>query len=96
MTVLDVFEAVGALRGGQDDARSSCAELEGVACPGAGACGGQYTANTMAMAIEMHGHVADGQRLRAGDGPARRTTSPSRSGKQAVEVLRRNICARAT
>ena len=54
VTVLDVFEAVGANAAG----RMSDADLkalEDVACPGAGACGGQYTANTMAMALEFLG-----------------------------------------
>jgi dihydroxy-acid dehydratase len=54
ITVQDVFEAVGAYRAG----KISEDELHGVethACPGAGACGGQYTANTMATAFEMLG-----------------------------------------
>jgi dihydroxy-acid dehydratase len=54
VTVQDVFEAVGANAAG----RMSDADLkalEDVACPGAGACGGQYTANTMAMALEFLG-----------------------------------------
>src|SRR6478752_805224 len=54
ITIMDVFEAVGALSAGkitEDD----LAEIEAKASPGAGACGGQYTANTMAMAFEMLG-----------------------------------------
>jgi dihydroxy-acid dehydratase len=54
VTIQDVFEAVGAAAAGtmsNDDVH----ELEGVACPGAGACGGQFTANTMAMALEFLG-----------------------------------------
>ena len=54
VTIQDVFEAVGANAAGQiTDAELN--ELENVACPGAGACGGQYTANTMAMVMEMIG-----------------------------------------
>jgi dihydroxy-acid dehydratase len=54
VTILDVFEAVGANAAGHmSDA--DLRELENVACPGAGACGGQYTANTMAMALEFIG-----------------------------------------
>ena len=54
VTVQDVFEAVGANAAGRmSDA--DLAELENVACPGAGACGGQYTANTMATALEFLG-----------------------------------------
>ena len=54
VTILDVFEAVGAHAAGKitdDELRA----LEDFACPGAGACGGQYTANTMAMAMEFMG-----------------------------------------
>ncbi|MGZ3679277.1 MAG: dihydroxy-acid dehydratase [Ktedonobacterales bacterium] len=54
VTILDVFEAVGANAAGKmSDA--DLRALENVACPGAGACGGQYTANTMAMALELLG-----------------------------------------
>jgi dihydroxy-acid dehydratase len=54
VTVLDVFEAVGEYSAGKIDA-SELAELECVACPGAGACGGQFTANTMACVSEAIG-----------------------------------------
>jgi dihydroxy-acid dehydratase len=48
LTVVDVFEAIGAHAAGKiDDAELK--EIEDRACPGAGACGGQFTANTMAM-----------------------------------------------
>jgi dihydroxy-acid dehydratase len=54
VTIQDVFEAVGANAAGKmTDA--DLHELEGVACPAAGACGGQYTANTMSTAMEMIG-----------------------------------------
>ncbi|MEU7168604.1 dihydroxy-acid dehydratase [Streptomyces morookaense] len=54
VTVQDVFEGVGRHAAGElDDA--GLAELERSACPGAGACGGHYTANTMAMAMEFLG-----------------------------------------
>jgi len=54
VTIQDVFEAVGACSAGRIT-ESELRALEDVACPGAGACGGQYTANTMAMAGEMLG-----------------------------------------
>jgi dihydroxy-acid dehydratase len=54
VTIQDVFEAVGAHAAG-DMPDEELAELEAVASPGAGACGGQYTANTMAMAFEVLG-----------------------------------------
>ncbi|TMB58671.1 MAG: dihydroxy-acid dehydratase, partial [Chloroflexi bacterium] len=54
VTIGDVFEAVGKHAvGAMDDA--ALRELEAVACPGAGACGGQFTANTMATAFEALG-----------------------------------------
>src|SRR5579859_6545941 len=54
VTIQDVFEAVGAnVAGKMSDAELK--ELEDVACPGAGACGGQYTANTMSTVMEMIG-----------------------------------------
>jgi dihydroxy-acid dehydratase len=54
VTIQDVFEAVGAAAAGTMS-NADVHELEGVACPGAGACGGQFTANTMAMALEFLG-----------------------------------------
>jgi dihydroxy-acid dehydratase len=54
VTVQDVFEAVGAHAAGKISLQTLHA-LEDVACPGAGACGGQFTANTMALAMEFLG-----------------------------------------
>jgi dihydroxy-acid dehydratase len=54
VTILDIFEAVGAHAAG-DMTDEELNELEGVASPGAGACGGQFTANTMACAFEALG-----------------------------------------
>jgi dihydroxy-acid dehydratase len=54
VTIQDMFEAVGATAAGRMS-ESDLRALEDVACPGAGACGGQFTANTMAMASEMLG-----------------------------------------
>src|SRR6184192_3019137 len=54
VTIQDVFEAVGACAAGKLDEKELC-ELERAACPGAGACGGQFTANTMALAMEFLG-----------------------------------------
>src|SRR5947209_75008 len=54
VTVVDIFEMIGAVAAGRmtDDDLN---ELERVACPGAGACGGQFTANTMATVFEVMG-----------------------------------------
>jgi dihydroxy-acid dehydratase len=54
VTVQDVFEAIGANAAGTMSAED-LHELENVACPGAGACGGQFTANTMATAMDFLG-----------------------------------------
>ncbi len=54
VTIQDVFEAVGANAAGKMS-DGDLRELENVACPGAGACGGQYTANTMSAVMEMIG-----------------------------------------
>ncbi len=59
VTVLDVFEAVGAHAVG-DVSDADLAELETVACPSAGSCGGQYTANSMAYVSEAIGLALPG------------------------------------
>jgi dihydroxy-acid dehydratase len=54
VTVMDVYEAIGAYSAGKISA-DDLQEIEDVACPGPGACGGQFTANTMAMVAELLG-----------------------------------------
>ena len=66
VTIQDVFEAVGAHAAGTHERRSDFQTLEDVACPGAGACGGQFTANTMAIVCEALGIARARQRQRAG------------------------------
>jgi dihydroxy-acid dehydratase len=89
VTIQDVFEAVGAHAAGtMTDAE--LAELEAVASPGAGACGGQFTANTMAMAYEMLGISPIGDSLT----PAQEPTKPQiaqAAGALVVDVLRRGL-----
>ena len=89
VTIQDVFEAVGAHAAGRmTDAE--LAELEAAASPGAGACGGQYTANTMAMAFEMLGISPIGDSLM----PAQEPTKPEvarAAGALVVDVLRRGL-----
>jgi dihydroxy-acid dehydratase len=53
-TVVTIFEAIGAYRAGKMS-EQELYEIESVSCPGAGACGGQYTANTMSMVLEILG-----------------------------------------
>jgi dihydroxy-acid dehydratase len=66
VTIQDVFEAIGAHASGKLSDAGLC-EMEDRACPGAGACGGQFTANTMATATEFLGLAEFG----SGDVPAR-------------------------
>ncbi|HWO72090.1 MAG TPA: dihydroxy-acid dehydratase [Dehalococcoidia bacterium] len=89
VTILDVFEAVGAYAAGKITA-AQLRELESVACPGPGACGGQYTANTMAMAIEMMGmSLIDSASVPAMD--PKKDDVAYEVGRQAVELMRRGI-----
>jgi dihydroxy-acid dehydratase len=89
VTIQDVFEAVGAYAAGRMTAEQ-LHELELSACPGAGACGGQFTANTMATAIEILGmSVMDSGSVPAMD--PKKDEVAFAVGKQALELLRRNI-----
>ena len=79
MTIQDVFEVVGAHAAGKVGPEEVHA-LESVACPGAGACGGQFTANTMSMALDLLGISPAGPERRPGDAPGqggRRRTRPA-------------------
>lgn len=86
LTVQDVFEAVGAHSAGRiDDAELG--EIERRACPGAGACGGQFTANTMAMVLTFLGLSALGDN----DIPAVHADKPKaaeRCGERVMRLLR--------
>src|SRR5262245_42233665 len=87
VTVQDVFEAVGANAAGKmSDA--DLLEIENVACPGAGACGGQYTANTMAMAMEFIGMAVMGTGSGSATDPLKQQTALE-AGKYLVDLLRR-------
>jgi dihydroxy-acid dehydratase len=89
VTIQDVFEAVGAHAAGKiTDAE--LAELEAVASPGAGACGGQFTANTMAMAFEMLGIAPIGDSLVPAQDATKAAVAHS-AGKLVVDVLRRGL-----
>jgi dihydroxy-acid dehydratase len=89
VTIQDVFEAVGAhARGTMSDAEL-CA-LENSACPGAGACGGQFTANTMAMVCEMLGIAPMGDSgVPASD--AEKDAAAQRAGKYVMELVRQDV-----
>ena len=89
VTIQDVFEAVGAhARGRMTDAQ--LADLENHACPGAGACGGQFTANTMATATEFLGISPMGSAsVPAVD--AKKDEVGLQAGAQIMELVRRNL-----
>lgn len=92
VTIIDAFEAVGACSRGLMS-RADVDAIERTICPGEGACGGMYTANTMASAAEALGMSLPGSAAppatdRRRDGFARR------SGQAVVELLRRGITAR--
>jgi len=89
VTIQDVFEAVGThARGGMTDAQLK--SLEVAACPGAGACGGQFTANTMALVCEFLGIAPMGLSSVPATHPAK-ATAGYRAGEMVVDLLRRDV-----
>ena len=89
VTIQDVYEAIGAhARGKITDAQLK--ELECSACPGVGACGGQYTANTMAMVCEFLGIAPMGLSSipATNEGKAK---AGEVAGKLTLELLKRNL-----
>jgi dihydroxy-acid dehydratase len=92
LTVVSVFEAVGQHAAGKIDD----AELEAVekhACPGAGSCGGMFTANTMSSVFEAMGMSLPGSSTMAAE-DAEKADSAARSGEALVECIRRGITPR--
>ncbi len=90
VTIQQVFEAVGEFAAGKIT-EEDLHELEEVASPGAGACGGQFTANTMAMAFEVLGISPAGLAMvPAEDG--RKLEVARECGELVMEVLRRGLC----
>ena len=89
VTIQDVFEAVGAHAAGRMT-DEELHELEGVASPGAGACGGQFTANTMAMAYEILGISPMGSSMV----PAQHKSKAQvafETGELVVDILKRGL-----
>ncbi len=89
VTILDIFEAIGAHNAGEitDEELS---ELEGVASPGAGACGGQFTANTMACAFEALGISAGGSAMVPAEDDDKGTVA-EKIGELVINVLAEDI-----
>jgi dihydroxy-acid dehydratase len=89
LTVQDVFEAVGAFSAGRIDAQE-LRRVEDAACPGAGACGGQFTANTMAAIMEAIGISPAGfNGIPAID--QAKDQAAFRCGELAVELVRQDL-----
>src|SRR4029078_1548834 len=89
VTVQDVYEQIGAYAAGKIPAEE-LHELESVACPAAGACGGQYTANTMSTMVDFLGLSP----LGANGIPAMnggKAEAAFEIGKLAVDVVRRDL-----
>ena len=98
ITIQDVFEAVGAnARGRMSDAE--LLDIEDHACPGAGACGGQFTANTMATVMELIGLAPMGTAA-IPQVDSRKDAVAYRCGQVIMDAVRndrkaRDICTRA-
>ncbi|PPK98601.1 dihydroxy-acid dehydratase [Kineococcus xinjiangensis] len=92
VTIIDAFEAVGACARGLMS-REDVDAIERAICPGEGACGGMYTANTMAASAEALGMSLPGSA--APPAPDRRRDGYARaSGEAVVNLLRKGITAR--
>ncbi|WP_025736438.1 dihydroxy-acid dehydratase [Mycobacterium genavense] len=92
VTIIDAFEAVGACSRGLMS-RADVDAIERAICPGEGACGGMYTANTMASAAEALGMSLPGSAAPPAT-DRRRDGFAQRSGVAVIELLRRGITAR--
>ena len=92
VTIQDVFEAVGACAAGRMTS-DELHELEDVACPGPGACGGQFTANTMATAMELLGISPMGLNSIPAMDPAKDEAAYD-AGRLVLEVLRAGLTPR--
>ena len=92
VTIIDAFEAVGACSRGLMS-QGDVDRIERAICPGEGACGGMYTANTMASAAEALGMSLPGSAAPP-SADRRRDTWAHRSGEAVVNLLRQGITAR--
>src|SRR5438876_6236109 len=89
LTIQDVYEAVGAHAAGKMTDEELKA-IEDFACPGAGACGGQFTANTMALALEFCGLAAMGTAGVPAEDP-RKGDVGRKCGELIMDILRRGV-----
>ena len=89
VTIQDIFEAIGAYEKG-DITEQELTDLEDVASPGAGACGGMFTANTMATAFEVMGIAPMGSGMVPAVAEQRQTVS-EKVGELVMEVLKADL-----
>jgi len=89
VTVADVYEAIGGYAAGTVTAEE-LHELESVACPGAGACGGQFTANTMSTILEFLGLSPPGLNGIPALSP-QKADAAFECGRLVVDLVRRNV-----
>jgi dihydroxy-acid dehydratase len=89
LTVVSVFEAVGAYRAGKISL-DELYDIESAACPGAGACGGQFTANTMSMVLEFLGLSPAGLNGIPAEDPAK-DAAARQTGELAMTLVRHDI-----
>jgi dihydroxy-acid dehydratase len=89
VTIQDVFEGVGQHAAGKITA-AELEELENAACPGAGACGAQYTANTMATVMDFLGLAAMGATTVGATDPRKADVAYS-AGELVMDALRRGV-----
>jgi len=88
-TIVTIFEAIGAYRAGKMSAEELY-QIESVSCPGAGACGGQYTANTMSMVLEILGLSPAGLNGIPAEHPDKNKAA-YRCGEIVMDLIRRDV-----
>jgi len=89
LTVVSVFEAVGAYRAGKLSLEELY-DIESAACPGAGACGGQFTANTMSMVLEFLGLSPAGLNGIPAEDPSK-DAAARQAGELAMTLVRHDV-----
>jgi dihydroxy-acid dehydratase len=89
LTIVSVFEAVGAYRAGKISLEELY-DIESAACPGAGACGGQYTANTMSMVMEFLGLSPGGLNGIPAEDP-KKDDAARAAGELAMTLVRHDV-----
>jgi len=89
ITVVSVYEAIGAYRAGKISL-DELHDIENAACPGAGACGGQFTANTMSTVMEFIGLSPAGLNGIPAEDPAKESAA-HRTGELVMDLVRRDV-----